>query len=129
MNNYLIAYANNIPLHGGAYLPAEYAYIYVNRILGIFSFILAFSFILLTSYFVYNLFVLLYKKYKEIIFTIKDTNEKITKISNYIEGRTYYNQNKQINSMKIEASDDSSKDKVFVVDEDGTVTEDKKIEE
>lgn len=129
MNNHVIYYSEQVPINGGAYLPTDYTYVYLSKIINFFSIVLNVALLGLFIYLIYLLLSLAYEKYKEILDTVHDTNEKVTKINNYLESIIVENQKQEIAKIQIEAPKKDDEEKVYIVDEEGTVIDSKKTEE
>lgn len=129
MNGHIAYYTSDIPLHGGAYLKPNYAYTYLNGIINFFEIVFNVCIIILIACIIYNVCVFVYDKYKERKFLLEDTNRKVTEIQEYLR-LLHLNQNNIIDDIKIENIKNDSDETVFIVDEDGTITESKeKLEE
>lgn len=139
MNSHVIYYSEQVPLNGGAYVHSNYTALY--KMLNFFSTVLNIALIGLFIYLIYLLLSLAYSKYKEVLDTVIDTNEKVTKINNYLESMMVKNQKQEIANIQIEAPKEgeeekiqieepkNEEEKVYIVDEEGTVIDSKKTEE
>lgn len=131
MDNRVIYYSEQIPITGGAYLPPGNTYIYLNKAINVLTIILNIVLIGLLLYFAYLVGSLVYKKYKEIVATINDTNNKVNNINDCLQSLALKKQKQEIASMELEPAkkDENEEEKIYIVDEDGTVIDSKKTEE
>lgn len=129
MNGHLTYYASDIPLHGGAYLKPNFTYTYLHGIMNFFELLFNVCIVILIACIIYNVCVFAYEKYKERKFLLEDTNRKVTEIQEYLR-LLHVNQSNITDDVKIENEKNNSDETVFVVDENGIITESKeKIEE
>lgn len=129
MNGHLTYYTSDIPLHGGAYLKPNFTYTYLHGIMNFFELLFNVCIIILIACIIYNVCAFAYEKYKERKFLLEDTNRKVTEIQEYLR-LLHLNQNNITDDVEIENKKNNSDETVFVVDENGIITEIKeKIEE
>lgn len=126
MSNNLLYYTNEIPITGGAYLKPDYTYIYLSKVINFSVIVLNIILVLLVAYFVYTLLTMLYRKYQHVMFLIKDTNEKVNNLNNYIQMKSTENRQPTIKRLQLKSK---SKENVYIVDTDGTIVEQEKTED